>query len=88
MLFKAGNQSRIYLYEGEPSVPEHTVAYFYVEDIYTTIEQLRDKGLSFEEYDFGDGYKTDENGVAEKDGIKYAWFKDPEGHFFALAQIN
>lgn len=86
LLLKAAKNSRIYLYQGKPSVAEHTVAYFYISNLDEVMSQLRAKGVSFEQYpDLG----TDENGVAaDKAGIRYAWFKDPEGHILCLAQIK
>jgi catechol 2,3-dioxygenase-like lactoylglutathione lyase family enzyme len=86
LLYKAAKESRIYLYEGQPSVADHTVAYFYVADLAKVMEELSSRGVRFEQYP---ELKTNENGVAQDDnGIKYAWFKDHEGHVLALAQIK
>lgn len=88
LLLLAGKNSRIYLYEGAPSVPEHTVAVFYVDDIYKTIDELNNKGVECEQYNFGENMKTDEKGVIDYKGKKGAWIKDPEGHILGLSQIN
>ncbi|MFH8381268.1 hypothetical protein ACH4E7_10015 [Kitasatospora sp. NPDC018058] len=45
---------------------------------------LRDRVITFEEDDFP-GLKT-VNGVAERNGIRGAWFKDSEGNIRCLAQ--
>jgi hypothetical protein len=41
--------------------------------------------VRFEDYDMP-GLKT-EKGVAEMEGMKAAWFKDPEGNILSLAQM-
>jgi catechol 2,3-dioxygenase-like lactoylglutathione lyase family enzyme len=85
LLLLAGKNSRIYLYEGPSSVAENTVAVFYVSNIEEEIDQLVEKGIVFEKYDFGE-IKTDERGIVNHAGKKGAWFKDPEGHILGLSQ--
>lgn len=46
------------------------------------MEELRSRGITFEEYDFP-GLKT-ENGIAELGGERGCWFKDSEGNILAL----
>jgi catechol 2,3-dioxygenase-like lactoylglutathione lyase family enzyme len=87
LLFLAGKNSRIYLYEGKKSTATHTLAVFYVEDIYKTIESLSGKGVKFEHYNTGE-IKTDERGVASRGGKKAAWFTDPDGNVLGLSQIS
>jgi catechol 2,3-dioxygenase-like lactoylglutathione lyase family enzyme len=55
-----------------------------VDDVRAAVEELRDKGVTFEEYDFP-GLKT-EDGVAELDGEQAAWFKDPDGNILSVGQ--
>ena len=55
-----------------------TLAAWEVDDIGTTVKELRDRGVVFEEYDFP-GLKT-EGGVATLPGARAAWFKDPDGN--------
>ena len=61
-----------------------TAAEFDVDDIDAQMKNLRDAGVTFEEYDFP-GLKT-ENGVATLGPDKGAWFKDTEGNILALVQ--
>jgi catechol 2,3-dioxygenase-like lactoylglutathione lyase family enzyme len=63
---------------------EHTQLGWYIDDIEATVEEMRSRGVAFEEYDLP-GLKT-VNGVAEIDGEKAAWFKDTEGNLLALGQ--
>jgi catechol 2,3-dioxygenase-like lactoylglutathione lyase family enzyme len=71
----------------------HTQMGWEVEDIEATVEQLRARGVVFEEYDFP-GLKT-VNGIAEvagnypsKGGVgeKAAWFRDVDGNLFGIGQ--
>ena len=48
-----------------------------------TVRELRDKGVTFEEYDFP-GLKT-VNGIATMGELKTAWFRDSEGNILALS---
>jgi catechol 2,3-dioxygenase-like lactoylglutathione lyase family enzyme len=48
------------------------------------MKELRDAGVTFEEYDFPD-LKT-VNGVAEIAGVRGSWFKDPDGNILALGE--
>jgi catechol 2,3-dioxygenase-like lactoylglutathione lyase family enzyme len=71
----------------------HTQMGWEVENIEATVEQLRARGVVFEEYDFP-GLKT-VNGIAEvagnypsKGGVgeKAAWFRDVDGNLFGIGQ--
>jgi hypothetical protein len=47
---------------------------------------LRDRGVTFEEYDFP-GLKT-ENRIATTNEDRAAWFKDTEGNILYVSQTN
>ncbi len=55
-----------------------TLAAWQVDDIGTTVRELRDRGVVFEEYDFPG--LTTEDGIAALPGARAAWFKDPDGN--------
>jgi catechol 2,3-dioxygenase-like lactoylglutathione lyase family enzyme len=55
-----------------------TLASWQVDDIGTTVKELRDGGVVLEEYDFPG--LTTEDGVATLPGARAAWFKDPDGN--------
>ena len=57
---------------------------FEVDDVEKTVKELRDRGVTFEEYDMP-GLKT-VNGIAEIQGAKGAWFKDLDGNIIAVGQ--
>jgi catechol 2,3-dioxygenase-like lactoylglutathione lyase family enzyme len=60
----------------------HTVAGFRVDDIEAVVAGLRDRGVTFEEYDLPD-LKT-ENGIASIGDVRAAWCKDPDGNIIAI----
>jgi catechol 2,3-dioxygenase-like lactoylglutathione lyase family enzyme len=63
----------------------HTLCAFEVQDIESEVEDLRSRGVAIEEYDMP-GMKT-ENGIIELgDGVKGAFFKDPDGNILGLGQ--
>lgn len=84
IMFETGKGSSFLLYESQfAGTNQATAMGFSVADLDGTVEDLRSKGVTFEDYDLP-GLKT-ENGVAElPDGAKAAWFKDPEGNIIAL----
>lgn len=85
MMFKAGAGTSLAVYK-RPSVKvEHTQVGFNVDDIEKVMEELKSKGVKFEEYDMPD-LKT-RNGVAEYEGAKSAWFKDPDGNILSINQM-
>lgn len=63
---------------------QSTVAQWFVDDVEKEIEDLRGRGVTFEDYDMP-GLKT-ENGIAELGQYRVAWFKDPDGNILALGQ--
>jgi catechol 2,3-dioxygenase-like lactoylglutathione lyase family enzyme len=64
----------------------HTLLGFIVDDIETAVDELRARGVAFEEYEMGD-IKT-ENGIARLGDIAGAWFKDPDGNILSVAQYG
>jgi catechol 2,3-dioxygenase-like lactoylglutathione lyase family enzyme len=58
---------------------------FMVDDIESVIRDLRERGIEFEEYDFP-GLKTID-GIADIQGERAAWFKDPDGNIISVGQL-
>jgi len=84
--FNAGDGTTLYVYKRPPSVAEHTLASFNVEDLEATVDELSEKGIEFEQYDFEE-LKTNEKGIADSDDYgKAAWFKDPDGNILSIDQ--
>ena len=61
-----------------------TVLNFLVEDIDSAVDDLEQKGISFEHYE--GAIKTDEKGIHRNDGPAIAWFKDPAGNILSVLQ--
>jgi catechol 2,3-dioxygenase-like lactoylglutathione lyase family enzyme len=63
-----------------------TVLNFPVDDIDAAVEELRQKGIVFEQY--GDPIKTDAKGIHRNPdktkGPDVAWFKDPAGNILSV----
>jgi predicted enzyme related to lactoylglutathione lyase len=87
--FKGGN--RVFVYpKGEAHQPaSFTVLNFIVDDIEKAVEDLKAKGVAFEQYD-NEFVKTDEKGIArstpDQPGPNLAWFKDPAGNVLAVLE--
>jgi catechol 2,3-dioxygenase-like lactoylglutathione lyase family enzyme len=62
-----------------------TLMAFEVDDVDATVEDLRSRGVTFEEYDLPD-LKT-EDGVATIGDERAAWFRDPDGNIIAVSQL-
>ncbi len=79
VIFKAGKNSRLMIYERSRSTAEHTALHFTVPDLEVTAKALTKKGVKLEQYDFPD-LQTNEMGIAEYGGTTHVWFVDPEGN--------
>lgn len=90
MWLAAGAGCILFLYQRRATKADHTVLSFDVDDVMTEVNELKSRGVKFEEYDIPEmGLKT-VNGVAAMPSplgeIKGAWFKDTEGNIIGLAQ--
>lgn len=74
----------LFVYQTEAPRGGNTALSFVVEDLDAEMRDLRARGVAFEDYDMP-GLKT-ENGVAEFDGMRVAWFKDSEGNILNVGQ--
>ena len=62
-----------------------TAAALSVDDLEATVAELRDRGAVFEEYDFGDEFRTVDGILTSPTGAKMAWMKDSEGNILGVA---
>ena len=69
---------------GEPS-GTHTQLTFDVDDVEEVVDDLTERGVTFEQYDM-EGFKSDAKGLVDFQGEKGAWFKDPAGNLIALVK--
>jgi catechol 2,3-dioxygenase-like lactoylglutathione lyase family enzyme len=82
-VYQCGEGTRLVVYE-RPSAgtAEHTLAHFVVSDLEATVQSLRQRGVTFEEYDLPEIKTVD--GIATFPGFKAAWFRDPDGNIIGL----
>jgi predicted enzyme related to lactoylglutathione lyase len=59
-------------------------AFWQVDDIEREVDELKKRGVQFEDYDLP-GMKK-ENGIFTGGGAKAAWFKDTEGNILAVIE--
>jgi predicted enzyme related to lactoylglutathione lyase len=82
VIFSAGGGTRLEVYEHGAPKAENTACSFSVSDIEATVQELKDRGVVFEEYDMED-FKT-VGGIATMGEQKAAWFKDSEGNIVCV----
>jgi catechol 2,3-dioxygenase-like lactoylglutathione lyase family enzyme len=64
----------------------YTILNFPVDDIDAAVEELTERGVSFERYD---EYAQDERGIARGDeGPPIAWFTDPSGNILSVLEVG
>src|SRR5687768_882566 len=85
--YGCGGGTTISVYES----PEHagkstaTMSGWAVDDIEKVVDELTANGVEFERYDEGD-LVTNDKGIVEGDGVKVAFFRDPDGNTHSLNQ--
>jgi predicted enzyme related to lactoylglutathione lyase len=77
-----GGQVLMYL-STDMTPPSYTILNFEVDDIDAAVDQLAERGVSFERYD---DFEQDEKGVVRSPGPQIAWFKDPSGNVLSVLQ--
>jgi predicted enzyme related to lactoylglutathione lyase len=85
-MFEAGAGTMIFMYQREGTKAEHTAATFNVADVETVVDGLIARGVTFEQYDFGE-IKTDAKGIATTGDNQAAWLKDTEGNILAIVSM-
>ena len=82
--FEGAGATKLGVYEsGTAGQSRHTLASFVVDDVRPVVEDLRARGVTFEEYDMP-GLKT-VDGIAHIGDTYTAWFKDPDGNILEIA---
>ncbi|WP_427131693.1 VOC family protein [Pseudarthrobacter sp. S9] len=85
LLYRSGNGTAFLLYRTDNAgTAKNTQMGWGTDNIEGEVEDLRGRGVVFEEYDFP-GLKT-ENGIAATPVGKAAWFTDSEGNILNIFQ--
>jgi predicted enzyme related to lactoylglutathione lyase len=75
------------LYQTESAgTARNTVGGWEVTGIEDLVRALRSQGVTFEEYDFGEGMKTVDGIMSEPGGGRAAWFRDSEENVLELTE--
>jgi len=74
-----------FVYEKPDHAPAtYTILNFAVDDVEAAVDELGDRGVSFERYE---GYEQDEKGVSRQvGGPAIAWFRDPAGNILSVLE--
>jgi catechol 2,3-dioxygenase-like lactoylglutathione lyase family enzyme len=62
-----------------------TVLNFPVDDVDLAVDELKKRGVRFEQYNLPD-LKMDEKGIVRGNGPTIAWFKDPAGNILSVIE--
>jgi catechol 2,3-dioxygenase-like lactoylglutathione lyase family enzyme len=83
-MLKSGD-TKLSVYRSEfAGTNKATALTFDVKDIQEEVKGLKDKGIAFEHYDL-EGLKATGD-IYEGEGMKTAWFKDPDGNILSLIE--
>lgn len=83
VMYSAGG-GRLFVYESVTAGSgEATSASFKVDDVPAAVEELADKGITFEHYDLPGA--TLEGDVHSWGDMQSSWFKDPDGNILCVA---
>ena len=78
----AGDRDTIAYPKGSGHTPAtFTILNFPVPDIESAVDELGERGVKFEHYDF-----VDPKGINRQGGPLIAWFKDPAGNILSVIQ--
>lgn len=87
IFYQAGEGTRFQLYATKNAGKNPaTLLGFTSTDIEADVRDLKGRGVVFEEYDMGE-IKTIDS-IATADGVRAAWFKDPDGNILGFLQMS
>jgi predicted enzyme related to lactoylglutathione lyase len=85
VVYEFGKDTACFLYPTpNAGTSKASQAFWQVDDIEREVNELKKRGVKFEEYDMP-GMKTS-NSIYTGGGAKAAWFKDSEGNILAVIQ--
>jgi catechol 2,3-dioxygenase-like lactoylglutathione lyase family enzyme len=83
VIYQCGGGTLLEVYE-RPTAGDaaHTLASWEVDDVRGAVDELRGRGVRFEDYDLAQ-FKT-EDGIATAGEFQAAWFRDPDGNILCV----
>ena len=86
LTLRLGGGHNVIIYPKPNHVPAtFTVLNFPVDDVDLAVDELKKRGVRFEQYNLPD-LKTDEKGIMRGKGPTIAWFKDPAGNILSVLE--
>jgi catechol 2,3-dioxygenase-like lactoylglutathione lyase family enzyme len=83
VVYRCGGDSTLEVYERPGGgAAEHTLATWEVPDVRAAVDELRARGVRFEDYDLPE-FRT-EDGIATAGDFQSAWFRDPDGNILCV----
>jgi catechol 2,3-dioxygenase-like lactoylglutathione lyase family enzyme len=84
ILHLAGDRDTIVYPKPDFAPATYTILNFPVDDIDEAVDQLTERGISFERYD---DFEQDDKGISRmSEGPPIAWFKDPAGNILSVLE--
>jgi catechol 2,3-dioxygenase-like lactoylglutathione lyase family enzyme len=84
--YRFAGETWLYLYaSASAGTARNTITGWTVTAIESVMAELRGRGVTFEEYDFGVAKTVD--GLVDFGIARAAWFKDGEGNVFELSEV-
>ena len=84
--YNCGGGTSVFVYpSGFAGTNQATAVGLMTDDLDGTMKDLKDRGVTFEEYDMP-GLKTEKGVATMPDGSRGAWFKDTEGNILSIDQ--
>ena len=79
---------KILVYQKPNHIPAtFTVLNFPVDHIDSAVNELSERGVTFEKYNEPE-LKTDDKGIVRGYGPNIAWFKDPAGNILSVLEVT
>ena len=84
-VLRCGGGTRIFLLTGTDYAAraEWPLASFEARGLEAVVDGLHAAGVATERFEEGP-YATDERGIADMDGVRIAWIRDPDGQVIAI----
>jgi catechol 2,3-dioxygenase-like lactoylglutathione lyase family enzyme len=84
-LHLAGGRDTLVYPKPDHTPATYTILNFPVEDIDRTVDELVERGVTFERYE---GMGQDDRGINRAGGPPIAWFTDPAGNILSVLQLS
>ena len=87
--FQAGAGTGLYIYQRAATKADHTVAAFTVDDVESTVKDLKSKGVVFLDVNTPTFKSVDSIATMEMPSGKFkaAWFNDTEGNILGISNM-